>query len=59
MAMKSPLVAWCWRFFKLLPPVLAALGGCVVAGSYPRDWPEKADERPNAPATTATRTPCR
>jgi len=43
MALKSPLVASCWRFVKVLPAVLAALSGCAVVGSYPGDWPEKAD----------------
>jgi hypothetical protein len=31
----------CRHLFKFLPLVLAALGGCVVIGSYPIDWPEK------------------
>jgi len=30
----------CRCFLKVLPAVLAVLGGCVVTGSYPTDWPK-------------------
>jgi hypothetical protein len=29
----------CWSIVKVLPAILAALGGCATVGTYPGDWP--------------------
>jgi len=42
--MKSATTSW-GCFFKLLPALLAAMGGCVVAGSYPANWPADEDKQ--------------